>query len=186
MVASVIASAMMASPVMAIGQSGTAPCSNRECQCEYTILLHLSTLFSGPESNQQRENAAWIPAVHSLLISTLPKPTVLSCNCLSDWHRSRQWNSLATNPDRWTNGAGQLPHGRSKKVVEKRSNANHGDATVKTDTSGSGIRMTLADGKTVVGGQAIMTKVLQITFQTDRMAEEFKKRPRSGQPSKAA
>ena len=57
---------------------------------------------------------------------------------------------------------------------------------MKTDTSGSGIRMTLADGKTVVGGQAIMTKVLQITFQTDRMAEEFKKRPRSGQPSKAA
>jgi hypothetical protein len=60
------------------------------------------------------------------------------------------------------------------------------NAPVKTDTLSSGIRMTLADGKTVVGGQAIMTKVLRLTFQKDRLAEKFKKRPQSGEQTKAA
>jgi len=71
----------------------------------------------------------------------------------------------------------------SRETAQRKTMEN---APVKTDTLSSGIRMTLADGKTVVGGQAIMTKVLRLTFQTDRLAEEFKKRPQSGQPSKAA
>jgi hypothetical protein len=45
----------------------------------------------------------------------------------------------------------------------------------------SGIRMTLADGRTVVGGQAIMAKVLQMTFHAARVAGNLKKRPESSQ-----
>ena len=60
------------------------------------------------------------------------------------------------------------------------------NATVKTDTLSSGIRMTLADGKTVVGGQAIMAKVLHMTFHADRIAENLENRPKFSQHPIAA